>query len=502
MSTVETELKFDAPKQTPDADIPDVDGFTTLSTRGVELTAVYWDTDDRSLLAWGLTLRHRSASDGSEDGWTLKLPTPGSRDDGAVVRTEVDADGDGEQPPAELTALLGTIIDGSELGPVATVTTSRQVRSLSRDAVLASVELVDDTVTSRLGDTEDESEGPSFRQIEAELVDVGDQDTLTLISEGLSAAGFTPSNHDSKLARVLGGRPPLPLPDGRTGRHASIADFVVAMITSSARQLIAEDPAVRLGDDAEAIHRARVATRRLRSDLRTFRPLLDRDRVQALRVELKWFGALLGDVRDPQVLEHRLIDAAPSRSAGPAERAELTRRLGERGDLHRTMLQNAMTGDRYRSLVADLTGLAQNPPLRDGSDGSQHADTAIGRLAAKEWKRVGRTANKLADESTDHDLHEFRKEIKKARYAFQGARRIKVGTKGASKQLGELQDQLGDLMDSVVAMEWLAAEAEHLSPSAAFLAGQLHHAADDRRREIRRTWRGTWDQLEELDPFG
>ena len=40
-------------------------------------------------------------------------------------------------------------------------------------------------------------------------------------------------------------------------------------------RLIANDPGVRLGKDPESVHQARVATRRLRSDLRTFRPILD-----------------------------------------------------------------------------------------------------------------------------------------------------------------------------------------------------------------------------------
>ena len=39
----------------------------------VKLSAHYWDTADHRLLRWGQTLRHRHASDGSEDGWTLTI---------------------------------------------------------------------------------------------------------------------------------------------------------------------------------------------------------------------------------------------------------------------------------------------------------------------------------------------------------------------------------------------------------------------------------------------
>src|SRR5207247_5431732 len=57
----------------------------------VKLVAGYWDTGDRRLLRWGHTLRHREASDGSEDGWTLKLgapPGPPSRGTDAELARE------------------------------------------------------------------------------------------------------------------------------------------------------------------------------------------------------------------------------------------------------------------------------------------------------------------------------------------------------------------------------------------------------------------------------
>lgn len=48
-------------------------GASVIDGSDVQLTATYWDTAHRSLLGWGFTLRHRRASDGSEDRWTLKL---------------------------------------------------------------------------------------------------------------------------------------------------------------------------------------------------------------------------------------------------------------------------------------------------------------------------------------------------------------------------------------------------------------------------------------------
>ena len=55
-----------------------------------------------------------------------------------------------------------------------------------------------------------------------------------------------------------------------------------AAIAAGVRRMILNDPRTRLGE-VEPLHQMRVGTRRLRSDLRTFRPLLDRDWAESLR---------------------------------------------------------------------------------------------------------------------------------------------------------------------------------------------------------------------------
>ncbi len=59
-------------------------------------------------------------------------------------------------------------------------------------------------------------------------------------------------------------------------------------------RMLAHDPGVRLGEDPEELHQLRVATRRLRSVLRTATPLLEATWAQALRDELSWLGDELG----------------------------------------------------------------------------------------------------------------------------------------------------------------------------------------------------------------
>ena len=86
----------------------------------------------------------------------------------------------------------------------------------------------------------------------------------------------------------------------------SAVDLFRRTMARSTVRLVAQVPVVELGEDPEGVHDARVAARRLRSDLRTFSPVLDAAWAKPLRAELGWVGALLGRVRDPEVLLARL----------------------------------------------------------------------------------------------------------------------------------------------------------------------------------------------------
>ena len=81
----------------------------------------------------------------------------------------------------------------------------------------------------------------------------------------------------------------LPPPPTRTKAAARL----VAHLDEQRRALITHEPAARAGDD-DGVHKMRVATRRLRSALATFRGRFDREVTDPLRDELKWLGGVLG----------------------------------------------------------------------------------------------------------------------------------------------------------------------------------------------------------------
>lgn len=306
----EIEAKFYAE---PDQQLPDLTGLVVREPATTELVAQYWDTADRRLDRWGVTLRRRVA-DAHDVQWTLKLPMRSS-DPSVQHRREVNVGSADEHPPARLVDLVAALTRGASLEPTAMLRTDRRRVRIGADLWADAVELTDDRVSSEVAGRP----GPSFRQIEVELVDPGAEPLLATVLDTLRDAGFEPSGHGSKLRQVLAGsnvpaagtndRPSdapgdAPTPDG------PIAQLVSGALHRGLDATVRADPWIRLDDDVEVVHTWRKAIRRLRSDLRSLRSTLDRDRSEHLRAELKWFAGLLGEVRDLHVLRQHLIDCA------------------------------------------------------------------------------------------------------------------------------------------------------------------------------------------------
>ena len=95
-------------------------------------------------------------------------------------------------------------------------------------------------------------------------------------------------------------------------------DELQAFIRENAAEFVARQEGTRSGADPEDLHKFRVATRRIRSLLRSTRGQLDdRGEGERLRAELKWLASLLGDVRDRDVLIDYLVGELDSLDGAP-----------------------------------------------------------------------------------------------------------------------------------------------------------------------------------------
>jgi CHAD domain-containing protein len=487
-STVERERKFEAAQ---DIRLPEVPGTSAVDGSDIRLTATYWDTVHRRLLRWGHTLRHRRASDGSEDRWTLKLAIPRRTKKGELRRAEVHAPGAGLYPPAQIRRLVRAIVRRSILTPIATVITDRRRVELVGPNPSDRIELSDDRVSSIVG----VRRGPAFRQIEVEAVSPGADALMDDATDALIHAGAVPTEA-TKLGVVLDEtpEPEISLPRSRPG--ISIRDVARFAIGSGAERLVQNDPAVRIGSDPEAIHQARVATRRLRSDLKTLEPLLDRAFVKTIRDELRWVGELLGSVRDDDVLIGRVDEMGRAlRLAPDATSAIITELRQDRSTNHRELV-DALASRRYVDLVRTLISAAEAPPLADGIDGERRAGPRVRKLVHRSWRRVSRAVKSLGPDPDDAALHELRKRAKRARYAAELASNASEDKDAArlADRLADLQDLLGEAQDAVVADDRLAGlvRDERLHGRAAFAAGKLACAIGEARSDARDRWPAAW----------
>jgi CHAD domain-containing protein len=495
-STRETERKYEAPS--PDdtswlTELTGVDGIESVVERDTEeLDAVYYDTDDLRLAGTSATLRRRIG--GADAGWHLKLPLS---DDS---REEVQAPL-GDAVPDTVRDLVLSRTRGTELRPLVRLRTIRSTRQLvgSQDTVLA--ELSVDAVHAaslRGGATL-----ASWTEMEVELAQDADPSLLDLVDKTLSKHGIERAHHASKLARALeetGVAAPR-LPDKRAENVApgSAGEEVLTYVEQQVHQLVDLDPAVRR-DLPDSVHQMRVACRRLRSILRSYRSVLDREATDPVRAELKWLGGELGAERDHEVLEERLrtgIRGLPRELVLGPVTARLQVWHITRSSEARQRTLDALNTPRYLSLLDSLTTLTARPPLRRKA--ARKPEKVMVKAILKEYDRLaGRVAHALElspGPECDTALHEARKSAKKVRYATEPAR-VPLGksAKRLGKRVKAVQQVLGDHQDSVVARGALRnlALAGHTTGEPGFtwglLYGQEQAVARKRERELPGVW--------------
>ena len=440
-TVVERERKYSGGEGFRLPDLTGCGGVTTMSdATALDLDAVYLDTADLRLARSGFALRRRTG--GHDAGWHLKVGAAG----GDRTEYQFPAGAADSDPPADLVALFRAASQGRPVGPAARITTRRIERRLLDEQGRVLAEVAEDTVEGRDLVTD---ERQTWHEIEVELVE-GDDRLLEAVDARLRDAGARPvpvsKSHRALAARLAGFR----ATPGDPGA-APVLEYALAQRDV----LIANHPGA-LGGDEEAVHDMRVAVRRLRATLRTFRGLWDRPPNDALRAELRWLGAQLGPVRDGQVLATRLDEAVHAEPAelvlGPVA-ARLRQHFA--ADVARSLdaLRAALGSDRYTDLLVRLDELLEGSTVR----------TVDARWVARRVRRTVRRADDRLNRALDADrpekdaaLHEARKAYKAARYAVE-VREPAAGKRATTllDRLKDLQDRLGAHQDSVVTRQVL-----------------------------------------------
>lgn len=416
------------------------DGAMTSS----EQHSVYFDTDDGDLHKAGLSLRVRQIGDRRIQ--TVKASANAAA--GLFSRDEWEREIASNVP--ELDGGLADLIHsrvGHDIGPLRPLFATSVVRS-SRCQVKdgASIEMVADFGSVFAG----ERNAP-ICEIEMELR-AGEPAALFALARKLDAhvaLRLGVRTKSERGYRLAAGKQAAPV-------KAELVALAEEMNAAAVFQTIAggcirhfrlnEDLVISAGD-AEAVHQARVALRRLRTAISIFKPMLARPQTLWLGGEIKWIMGLLGEVRNLDVVIERSDEPALRRRLRVARR----RAIGEAVE--------ALESRRFRQLMIDLAEWIAVGGWLDTSPAElreQPAREMAGEVMERLWRRLrrkGRHLTALDEES----LHNVRILAKKARYAAEffsdllpraRARKLRKAFLAA---LEDLQSHLGHLNDGSVA---------------------------------------------------
>ncbi|HXW51996.1 MAG TPA: CHAD domain-containing protein [Candidatus Acidoferrales bacterium] len=479
---LEQELKLQATRRFDLAALADgVDGLAASPLETKKVSTVYYDTDDLRLTRWGTSLRFRRG-----EGWTVKFGTDDTN--GALIRTEHRFTGPGAKPPAAALELLRAFLRGRDVKPVARLRTIRKSLLLRGATGEPVAEVADDDVRvvdgGRIVDR--------FRELEVELVNGAPISLLDGLRASLQRAGAGPVDPTPKNVRALGpaALAPSELDLGSPDADSTAADIIRSALAASVEMLLRCDAPLRVAMDPETVHQARVATRKLRSDLRTFMPLLREDWARALRAKIVWLSDEFGAVRDADVLVARLRQRAerlPEKDA-PAARAILEVFV-KQCTAARRGLAKIVREQRYEDLLEELVDAAADPRLERHASAPALAE--LPSLVEERWRKLCKAVEELGEEADDEQLHRLRIKAKRCRYAAEAI--VPIGGKPVARfarRVQRLQKILGDLHDAVVAEERLH-EIEG-DRQTVFVAGALAAMESIAAEEARSTWRKAW----------
>jgi CHAD domain-containing protein len=486
---VERETKLDADL---DFTLPDLRQVVPRATvlQPQRLWSTYLDSGDLRLWAEGITLRHRRGEDEGPGVWTLKLPI--RLEASRTVRSEHTWVGTQGSVPTEAREILVGVLRRQPLKVVAELECTRRRIALNDENGKLIGEIDDDTVTVHGG----HQDGLRFHEVELETA-AGD-DRVRRVLDRLVEAGARPGSGRPKLGRALGQTEGEDRPRG--GRQSTVEDVLRRGIESSLCRLVDHDYRLRLdlSDPApESIHQARVASRRLRSDLKTVGDVLDPVWLRHTRDDLQWLGSALGEVRDCDVLADYLAGERGQGSVDAEGLAVLVTVLRkERVEACRGVARVLGT-DRYLTLLDRLHAAAANPPVVEPSAAGGLARDVLPPLVATQWSKLRKAVHRAERRPTDRHLHKVRIRAKQLRYVSELlSPAIGKRARSTARAAKHLQTLLGHHQDAVVARQWLRRQAEAGPGIVGFAAGQLATGQQLGQLKARAGWMSRWQRLD------
>ena len=215
--------------------------------------------------------------------------------------------------------------------------------------------------------------------------------------------------------------------------------------------------------DADALHQARIALRRLRSALSLFRATVRGKDYQHLRDEIGWLAGQFGDARNLDVI-------LAGHSGLDGDDLLMTRLLKARAKAY-DRVDAALISQRVRSLMLRLALWIEIGPWRFRDRAAHDLAPLARNQLERQWRRVLRRGDKLG-KLDPQSRHSLRLDVKKLRYIAEFLASLSTKKAMAAQRdrfivaLRDLQERLGDLNDEEAAEAMTARLAPGLRGSA------------------------------------
>jgi inorganic triphosphatase YgiF len=454
-----------------------------------ELISVYFDTPDRRLEKAGVSLRVRQSQ--GHRVLTMK------RGDG-LAREEYEAPLEGEAPPTELAPLREVLsqAQAAALAPAFDVRVTRRQRLVRFEG--AEIELALDQ-----GEVCGGRRTAPICEVELELKR-GDPTALFALARQLARAAPLHLSFDTKSARgqalVAGEAVAARRGRVRFARDATAAEAFQAIARDALGAIATHAAALRDEPGPEAVHGLRVAARRLRSALATFRPVVQDDVRAAIKAELRWLAGALDEARDLDVFAAAVAAAAGTVEPPPAGLAALSASLAAACAAARRRAAESVSCTRFRLLMIETAAWVETGAWLSRPAAGEPARRFAARALTARRRKLLEAGRKLVSVDAER-RHALRIQAKTLRYAAEGFADL-FGRKAAARyavRAEALQSALGALND-IAAAEALVAGLD-LTREAAFAAGELAGLRAAKTPKLLAKAAKALKRLEDAEPF-
>lgn len=224
-------------------------------------------------------------------------------------------------------------------------------------------------------------------------------------------------------------------------------------------QMLLHEPGTRLGEDIEALHDMRVATRRMRVAMEIFAPAFQEKAVKKLSKGLRLTGRTLGKVRDLDVLLEKF---AQDQQVLPEDDLPGLQPLADHWQAQRSQARQELLAyldsKAYAGFVERFAEFVETPGAGSRKAAPftpQRADHLVPGLVYTRLAAV-RAYDGQLDSAPLERFHALRIEFKYLRYTLEYFREIlALETKPVIAAIKAMQDHLGNLNDADVACRLL-----------------------------------------------